>query len=225
MGDLSPPGPYRVGMQVAVWDATWRCEPLWERLAVSGHTVHRMHSSPGLDRLEPWQLHAVCVVVDSRSEGGARLGTLRDRGYCGPLLALASTYTKELLAAGADDCLRDHVAVDELVERIRAIARRTGPYVVGPLVVEPVTLRAWLRGRELKIRRSDIALLAHLASSTERPVSIQDLGRQIFDVMDIERNRIDVAIWRIRKALEHDAWLLETVPAAGYRLRQRRDEQ
>lgn len=150
---------------------------------------------------------------------------LRERAYCGPLVVIAPRErATELFAAGADDCVRDDIAEEELVAHIRAIARRTGPYVVGPLVVEPVTLRAWIRGKELATCRSDIALLAHLAASVERGVSIQDLGRHLFDDPNIERNRIDVAVWRIRKALERDAWILETIPSAGYRLRQRRDQ-
>lgn len=212
-------------MHLAVWDAEARCEALWDGLEISGVTLHHVRSSSALDRLEPWQVHAICVVVAEALDGPARVAGLRERAYGGPLVVLApSTRAKELLGAGADDCMPDDITQEELVERIRAIARRTGPYVVGPLVVEPVTLRAWVRGRELTTRMTDVALLAHLASSVGRPLSIQELGQHVFDDSNIERNRIDVAVWRIRKALARDAWLLETVPTAGYRLRPKRDE-
>ncbi len=225
MGDISSAVPFRIGMHLAVWDAEARCEALWDGLEVSGVTIHRVRSSSALDRLEPWQVHAICVVVAEAMDGPARVSALRERAYCGPLVAMAPRErAKELLAAGADDCVRDDIDPSELTERVQTIARRTGPYVVGPLVVEPVTLRAWIRGRELMTRRSDITLLAHLACSVGRPVSIQELGRHVFDEPNIERNRIDVTVWRVRKALDRDAWVLETVPSAGFRLRQRRDD-
>src|SRR5262249_57751224 len=70
---------------------------------------------------------------------------------------------------------------DELVERIRTVARRGRVLQVGELTVDTKSRVAMLAGRTLKLSHKEFELLARLASEPERVFTRSDLLRDICD--------------------------------------------
>jgi DNA-binding response OmpR family regulator len=139
------------------------------------------------------------------------------------------------LESGADDYVTKPFSSVELVSRIRAVVRRSrgqlGPAQrtirVGPLTLEPASLRATLDGKELDLTSYEFALLHVLA---ERPGQAHS-REQLLDLAkgnaeDAFDRTIDVQVSRLRAKLGDDARhprLLKTVRGLGYMLALRED--
>ncbi|MBX6350357.1 MAG: response regulator transcription factor [Clostridia bacterium] len=136
------------------------------------------------------------------------------------------------LETGADDYVVKPVSGRELVARIRAVQRRAGPdgphgrarrrVELGPLVLDPDTREARLRGRRLSLTPKEFDLLLHLA---RRPGVVHSRGDLLLEVWGYEApadsRTVDVHISRLREKLgDPDATGLRllTVWGRGYRL-------
>jgi DNA-binding response OmpR family regulator len=137
------------------------------------------------------------------------------------------------LRAGADDYLAKPFNPHELTARVAAILRRTRgaadepPPIIsladGRLVLDPGSRRYSLAdGSTGRLTPGEAALLVALAA---RPGSV--LSRpQLLDVVarrpgDVYERVVDVHVANLRRKVGDDAgepWLVETVPASGYRL-------
>ncbi|MFN3859840.1 MAG: phosphate regulon transcriptional regulator PhoB [Roseateles sp.] len=133
----------------------------------------------------------------------------------------------EGLDAGADDYLTKPFSTTELLARIRAVLRRRAPQAldtalqVGPLHLDPATMRVTADGVPAKLGPTEFRLLRFLMSHPERVHSrAQLLDRVWGDHVFIEERTIDVHIKRLRAALAdvQCAGMVETVRGAGYRL-------
>jgi two-component system OmpR family response regulator len=135
------------------------------------------------------------------------------------------------LESGADDYLAKPYSTRELLARIRAQVRRargrSGPPLkrpirVGPLLLEPAAMAAFLDGKRLALTAYEFVLLQALAERAGRVLSREQLldlakgsAEEAFD------RSIDVHISRLRGKLEEDPRhprLLRTVRGAGYML-------
>ena len=134
------------------------------------------------------------------------------------------------LEIGADDYLPKPFEARELLARIRAILRRiggeraaarSGPVVVGALVVDPAARRVRLGGREIELTTAEFDLLFALARSAGRVLTREQLLEQLHDGPWAADDRsIDVHISRLRQKIDKDfdKPLLHTVRGAGYRM-------
>jgi len=141
------------------------------------------------------------------------------------------------LDTGADDYVTKPFSTVELLSRIRAVVRRSrgqsGPAQralrVGPLSLEPSSLRATLDGRDLELTGYEFALLRVLAERPGRVLSreqLLDLARG--NAEDAFDRTIDVHISRLRQKLGDDARqprVLKTVRGYGYMLALREDTE
>jgi DNA-binding response OmpR family regulator len=141
------------------------------------------------------------------------------------MLTAADDVTEKIdgLSLGADDYLAKPFVFDELVARIRALARRSAP----PL--PPVLERAGIRldpqrrtvereGQPVVLTKKEFTLLEELMRADGRVVSVEHLLDKAWDEnIDPFSNVVRVAMVALRKKLGEPR-VIETVTGVGYRL-------
>ncbi len=142
------------------------------------------------------------------------------------LMLTAARSMREKVAGlnlGADDYLGKPFAFEELVARVRALARRTGsprPPILQSSGVEldPATRKAWRNDRELDLTNKEFGVLEMLLAAGGAVVSAEELLEKVWDEnTDPFSNVVRVTIMTLRKKLGEPS-LIETVTGAGYRL-------
>jgi DNA-binding response OmpR family regulator len=191
--------------------------------AAEGEDGHFKASDPAYD----------LIVLDlnlPKMDGLTLLRDLRAKGMTTPVLVLtardAVAERVRGLDAGADDYLVKPFAFDELLARIRALARRPRRGIDLPLRVGPLTLdqpTRVVRWRDVKVDLSarEFAILQYLMAHAGEVVSRTRIYEQVWnEQMEVTSNVIDVHIKEIRRKLARAGGrdLISTVRGAGYRL-------
>ncbi len=161
----------------------------------------------------------VCAIL-SREQPGVRI-----------LMLTAATRLADKVGGfelGADDYLTKPFALQELIVRLRALARRppaTAPPVLefADLRLDPFRREAYRDGRYLKLTRKQFAVLEVLMRADGGVVSAEMLLDKAWDGnADPFTSAPRVTISTLRKALGRPD-LIVTVPGSGYRLADRDD--
>jgi DNA-binding response OmpR family regulator len=127
------------------------------------------------------------------------------------------------LSLGADDYLAKPFHFQELVLRIRALARRKpvarGRVLkVGVLSVDPLRRIATDGQRPLDLSLKEFAVLEALLSAAPGPLSAERLLQQVWDEnADPFTKTVQVTISRLRRKLT-DPTVIQTLPGVGYRI-------
>jgi two-component system OmpR family response regulator len=130
------------------------------------------------------------------------------------------------LNSGADDYLVKPFSFDELLARVRALARRrVGPrptvLSVGDLRLETTTHKLWRGTDEIELSHREVAILEVFMRRPGRVLSRFDLLELVWDGdFDHRSNVVDVAVRRLREKIDRPFGVesIETVRGAGYRL-------
>jgi DNA-binding response OmpR family regulator len=127
------------------------------------------------------------------------------------------------LDLGADDYLGKPFAFDELVARVRALARRAAPPRPALLrrsgiALDPATRLARRGGRRLELTNKEFGVLEVLLAADGGVVPAEELLEKVWDEnADPFSNVVRVTMMTLRRKLG-EPQLIETLPGAGYRL-------
>ena len=169
------------------------------------------------------------VVLDRdlpQVHGDAVCATLAGSGSAARILMLTAANTVgdrvQGLNLGADDYLGKPFAFEELVARIRSLARRAPAAVAvivrGDLVFDRARRRVSRAGRPLSLTRKEMGILEELLAADGGVVSAEELLERVWDEnADPFTRTVTVTIGRLRRKLgEPDP--IDTVVGSGYRL-------
>ena len=127
------------------------------------------------------------------------------------------------LELGADDYLSKPFAFTELIARMRALCRRSGPPLptllgCGDLRLDPARRTVTRAGRRLALSPKEFAVLEHLMAAGGRLVPAEELLERVWDAAaDPFTATVKVTIGRLRGKLGEPP-LIETVREGGYRI-------
>ena len=185
----------------------------------------------GRQALAQAEINSYDVVVLDRDLPGLHgddicRSLVADGSECRMLMLTAAGTVEERvdgLGLGADDYLPKPFAFAELIARIRALCRRSGPplptsFVVADLRVDPASRVAVRAGQRLALSPKELAVLEYLLAAQGRTVSSEELLERVWDQhADPFTTTVKVTIRRLRTKLG-DPPLIETVPQGGYRI-------
>jgi two-component system phosphate regulon response regulator PhoB len=127
---------------------------------------------------------------------------------------------------GADDYVLKPFSVRELVLRLKAILRRSGPVqerlaplTLGPLRLDVGAHRFYVEDKEVSLTALEFRLLEHLLSRLGRVQTREQLLEEVWGLSSsLETRTIDTHVMRLRDKLGPARALLETVRGVGYRI-------
>jgi DNA-binding response OmpR family regulator len=202
-------------------------------LREQGFSVDEVHR--GDDALEAADTRGFDVIVLDimmpGRDGLSVLRVLRERQITTPVMLLTArgevSERVEGLMLGADDYLAKPFAMDELVARVHALARRhngQGLTMLGlhDLSMNLVSREVTRAGRKIDLPMREFALLRFLMETPNRVLTRTQIIERVWDYhFDTGTNVVDVYIQRLRRKIddEHAAKLLHTIRGVGYALR------
>ena len=164
-------------------------------------------------------------------DGLAILQRLRAEGLVTHVLILTARDTVQDrvrgLDLGADDYLVKPFAMEELLARVRALARRAycakNPVIaVSDLRIDTTTKQVWRGNDEVTLTAREYAVLEYLALRADEVVTRTDIWEHVYEfTADADSNVVDVYIGYLRKKLESADLppLIHTIRGSGYSLR------
>ena len=202
-------------------------------LVAEGHAVDVLGS--GQDVLDwtaavPYELVILDVVLPGVS-GLEVCAELRSSGFSAPILMLTALDAVDDrvagLDSGADDYLAKPFEMSELLARVRALRRRTGPdrapvIAVHDLELDPSTLGVRRNGQAIRLTAREFALLELLARHPGQIFAQERLIESLWNAdFAAESNVVEVYIRSLRRKVDGGRrdGLIETVRGSGYRLR------
>jgi len=211
--------------------------------AVAGQIVRRLQEASyvtclagtGTEAIALAEREAPDIVVLDRllpgMDGLTVLRAWRDAGNRLPVLLLTAldgiADRIEGLEAGADDYMGKPFAIDELVARVNALARRARGsdtetrFEAGGISFDTLDREARWRGTAVLLQPREYRLLEHLARNAGQVVTRKMLLERVWSLrFDPQTNIVETHISRLRAKLT-DAGVgtvIETVRGKGYRM-------
>lgn len=174
------------------------------------------------------------IVLDMRLPGKSGMEVLRNlrgRGFEKPVLVLtaqdAVDAKVDALRAGADDYVTKPFALEELLARVEAVARRPAALAlpelrVGDLVLDRATRKVTRAGNPVELTPKEYTVLEYLMRHPGRVMSRTLITEYAWGYhFDPGTNIVDVVINHLRKKIDagRQPKLISTVRGVGYAIR------
>lgn len=234
----SPAGsrrPVPRALVLVVEDEELTAEMIREALEAEGYAVEvapsLFRARGRIERLSP-QL----VVLDRRlpdGDGADFCRELRAKEKFQNIPVLFLTSKKSVpdrvvgLKLGGDDYLQKPFAVEEFVARVEALLRRAGPQPgLGPVLrageveIQLDSRKAYLRGKELELRRKEFDLLCAFVKARGRVLTREHLLAEVWGHergLEILSKTVDVTVANLRQRLGSYGSQIVAVAGYGYR--------
>ena len=212
-------------------------ESLRRSLSFNGYTVDL--AEDGVEALEAINNERpdalVLDVMMPRLDGLEVCRQLRSTGDDLPILVLTARESVSErvsgLDAGADDYLPKPFALEELLARLRALLRRTGPedasegavMTFADLTLDPSTREVHRGNRSISLTRTEFSLLEMLIANPRRVLTRSRILEEVwgFD-FPTSGNALEVYVGYLRRKTESEGEprLIHTVRGVGYVLRE-----
>ena len=161
-------------------------------------------------------------------DGFEVLKHLRARKGWVPVLILTAKASVEDkvkgFALGGDDYLIKPFAFAELVARVRNLLRRSGEtqsvmLKVGDLILDPLTRKVKRRDQPIELTNKELAILEYLMRHPNSVVTRTMIAEHVWGYnFIIGSNVIDVYVTMLRKKVDPEKRLIQTVRGVGYRI-------
>jgi DNA-binding response OmpR family regulator len=184
----------------------------------------------GQKRLESTDSTYDVVVLDimlPKKDGLTICRELRAQHISVPILLLTAKDTladKVLgLNQGADDYLIKPFAFDELVARLHALLRRppvthVRELSIQDIVLNPLTRRVTKNRKVIKLTQKEFAILLYLMRNPGKVITRQEILDHAWDYdFTSFSNLVDVKIKNLRKKIDPQGVIIETIRSVGYR--------
>ncbi len=193
--------------------------------------------STGAKALEELAVHPYDLVVLDVGlpdiDGFQVCREFRRRGGRTPILLLTARNGLEDrvtgLDAGADDYLPKPFAVEELMARLRAIARRPSSVLdvrltFADLTIDTAARQAHRAGRPIRLTAREYGLLEYLLRNPRRVLTRENILDHVWDDnFNPIGNVVDVLVGRVRRKIDREGLvpLIHTMRGMGYALTDR----
>lgn len=178
------------------------------------------------------QYHVIVLDINIPGMDGLTvLKRMREEKLKTPVLLLTvrSTIEDKVLGLdqGADDYLAKPFAFQELLARIRSLARRrtdfeSDEFCIADLVLDPRSRTASRAQKEIELTAREYALLTYFMRNQDRVLTRTMIAENVWGYdFDTGTNVIDVYVNYLRKKIDegHDLKLIHTVRGMGYVMR------
>jgi len=134
------------------------------------------------------------------------------------------------LKLGADDYVPKPFSVRELVARVEAVLRRSrklteerGKISWGGMEIDPRNLWVTVDGKTIELTRREVDILRYLIQCSERPVSRQELLKEVWGYgnAQMETRTVDIHMTKLRRKVEKDPEApkrILTIRGEGYKI-------
>jgi two-component system OmpR family response regulator len=219
-------------MRVLLIEDDHRLSSVLQRgLTEEGYKVDAVYDgNSGLEAAELNTYDVLLLDIMLPGQDGLTLArALRSRKVRVPIIAITALGALdekiEGLDAGADDYIVKPFAFGELTARLRAVLRResesrSSRLCAADICLDLQTRQVWFRGAPVELTATEFRLLEYLLTHPGIVLTRSQLEEHVWiNDFDINSNVVDVYIRRLRKKLDPDGNMIETLRGMGYRLK------
>lgn len=128
------------------------------------------------------------------------------------------------LDTGADDYLVKPFAVEELIARVRALARRessirAAKLTAGPYVVDSVAQTASVEGIPVRLTQREFSLLEALVRNPGRTLTREAILQRVWNADETLPNTVNFHMKSLRRKVDPEGKWIQTIHGFGYVLR------
>lgn len=173
---------------------------------------------------QPWGLILLDWMLPGKS-GEQICRTLRHAGIKTPILMITARDAVgdrvKGLDEGADDYLVKPFAVEELLARVRALARRESAQKkevlhAGDLVLDTRAMTVTKAGEAIHLTSREYALLEAMMRNPGRVFTREAIMERIFNSDEVQPNTVNFHVSSLRKKVDPEQRLIRTMHGLGY---------